>query len=335
MSGQRSIAGSPGPIPAAPARRDSEPCAIQISAGIATAVGSIASLYGTTGQAQTAKRSRRRRSPSRTARRSQAQNEGFTARMQAGLAQTAAQTAASQETLQARSQAANTMRAQQMKALQDYQDTLNAQNTQAETLRATGDTAAQQLLAQTSAPALADAQTQRQQQAAALLAPGAASATTGPQPTSPSGNDAVSRDPAAAGAMARRTAEAATNIRDYGSKIGTLSGYAGPGQAVGTAIAANQYGIMPAQTAERLLTAGSATRLLPSQVGYQSATGLGSARDLLEQSSGQGALDAAGLSYGNATDIANLRQSNESTTARNIELQKQADLEAAKPPRPG
>jgi hypothetical protein len=254
-----------------------------------------------------------------------AQNEAFTTRNQAALQQTAAQSAASQQSLQDRNTAALQMRQNQMDALKNYQDTINAENAQATALRQTGDAAAQDLLTKTNAPTLADAQTQRQQQAAALLAP---RLPQGPGPTDPAGNDAATGDLATGGALARRTAEAATNIRDYGSRIAAVGSYEAPVQQVGLAITGNRTGIMPAQAAEQLLRAGSTTRLLPSQVDYRAATGMGQAQDLLLQSRGQNALDAASLSYGNATDIANLRQSDADTIAANISAQAQANAKA-------
>jgi hypothetical protein len=252
------------------------------------------------------------------------QNQAFGQRLTAGLQQTAAQSAAQQETLNTRSQAAGQMRTSQMSALKNYQDTLAAENTQAESLRQTGDTAARELLASTTQQKLADAQTAQQQQAAALLQP---NVPQGPAASDPSGgNNAVTSDAVAQGASARRMAEAATNIRSYGSKVAALSSYDAPTQAVNEAIAANRVGIMPAQTAEALLRAGNSTRLLPSQVAYQAATGLGNAQDILLQSKGQSALDAAGLSYGNATDIANLQQSDANTIAQNTLAQQTADI---------
>jgi hypothetical protein len=251
-----------------------------------------------------------------------AQNEGFTARLQAGLAQTAGQTAASQRTLEDRSASADLMRQSQMSALKNYQDTINAQNQQSEMLRQTGDVNAQQLLQQTNAEQLNAAQQQRQQQAAELLNP---NLPQGPEASDPSGNNAASRDPVQGGALARRTAEAATNIRNYGSTIGTLSSYDAPVNAINLAVAANKTGIMPAQTAEQLLRAGSATRLLPTQTAYNAATGLGNAQDILLQSRGQNALDAASLSYGNAVDIANLGQADAEQIAKNQSAQRQAN----------
>ena len=52
-------------------------------------------------------------------------------------------------------------------------------------------------------------------------------------------------------AGARRTAEAATNIRDYGSKIATVASYDAPVNTTDLAIQANKTGIMPAEVADR------------------------------------------------------------------------------------
>ena len=293
-----------------------------VSIGLA-AVGAASSLYGTVQQTSIANQQAKNVQAQNIADMT-AQNTAFQARNQAGLQQTAAQFNAQQATMDARNQAFSQMRGQQTSALQQYQDTLKAQNEQADALRQTGDTAAQQLIQDTSGPQLAAAQTAQAAQAAQLLQsnqqPG------GPQPTDPSG--AVSNDAVTQGALARRTAEAATNIRNYGAKVGQLASYDAPAQQTALAIAANKYGIMPAQAAESLLQSGSKIQLLPSQVNYQAATGLGTAQDQLIQAKGQSALDTAGLTYGNAVDIANLNQSNAQTLAANQEKQTEANLNA-------
>jgi hypothetical protein len=297
--------------------------AISVSIG-AAALGAATTLYSSAQQTKAAQESANAISQSNLATQN-AQNEAFGQRLNAQLQQTSAQTAAQQETLNTRATAANQMRTSQMSALKNYQDTLAAENQQAESLRQTGDTQAQQLLDATTQQKLADAQSGSQQQAAALLT--SSSAPQGPEASDPSGgNNAVSSDTVAQGATTRRMAEAATNIRNYGSKIAAVQSYEQPGQAVNQAIAANRVGIMPAQSAENLLRQGSATRLLPSQVAYQAATGTGNAQDILLQSKGQSALDAAGLSYGNATDLANLKQSDANTIAQNKLAQTQADI---------
>lgn len=259
----------------------------------------------------------------------QAQNEGFMQRTAAANAQTSAQTAAMNQTMADRNAAATQMRQAQTAAMTQQSDILSAENTQADALRQAGDTAANTMLTQTTAPNLAAAQTGSQAQAAALLSSPGTSPILGPTATDPSGGTSGDAGTDATNqALARRTAEAATNIRDYGVKVGAVTSYAQPGQTVSDAITANRFGIMPAQTAANLLQAGSAVRLLPSQIAYQNATATGAATDALISSRGQSALDAAGLSYGNATDIANLGQQDTSTLATNTAAQAKADAAA-------
>jgi hypothetical protein len=247
-----------------------------------------------------------------------AQNQAFTQRMAAANAQTAAQSAAMQQTMADRSTAATSMRTAQLNAQQSQQDILAAENKQAEALRGTGDQAAQTLLQQTTGPQLAQGQQNAAAQGALLLGQ---AAPQGPAPTDPQGTG----DTATQDAVKRRLAEAATNVRTYGSKVSALQSYSQPTADIGQAIAANQYGIMPAQAAESLLRSGSATRLLPSQVAYRNAGDLGQAMDQLIASRGQGALDTAGLSYGNAVSTANLAQSDADTIAANRAAQAKAD----------
>lgn len=237
-----------------------------------------------------------------------AQNTAFGQRMTAQQAQTDAQTAAMQQTMGTRDAAATLMRQQQASALSRQSDVVNAQNTQAESLRRTGDQAAQDLLSRTAAPVLDASQTGSQAQNAALLQP---NLPQGPGPTDPAG------DPMVSAASNRRLAEAATNIRDYGSKLSKVASYQQPLADIGQAIAANKVGIMPAQTAEALLRSGNQTRLLPAQVQFRGAGELGQVQDAMIQSRGQGLLDTAALSYGNATNIANLGQADAEMIAKN------------------
>jgi hypothetical protein len=250
-----------------------------------------------------------------------AQSQAFTQRMQAQQQQTDAQTAAMQQTMGNRDAAATLMRQNQAAALTRQSDIVNAQNTQAETLRRTGDQAAQDLLSRTAAPVLDASQTGAQVQNAALLSP---NLPQGPGPTDPAG------DPMVSAASNRRLAEAATNIRDYGSKLGRVASYQQPLADIGQAIAANKVGIMPAQTAEALLRSGNQTRLLPAQVQFRGAGELGQVQDAMIQSRGQGMLDTAALSYGNATNIANLGQADAEMIAKNRAGQAEQDAAYAK-----
>jgi hypothetical protein len=298
--------------------------AAAISAG-AAALGAGAGLYGAV-QSSNAQSKAANAIQQQNYATQQAQEQAFNQRMRAGNAQTAGQTAAMEQTFQDQQAAGRQTGQAQMGALKSYQDVLDTENTQAENLRAAGDQQAQLLLGQTNAAALAKAQQDQQTQAATLLAANMPPAPAGPQPTDPSGGtNAVANDPANRAAGARRTAEAATNIRDYGSKIGALSAYDAPANAINLAVSANKTGIMPAETADYLLRSGSAARLLPSQVAYGAATGEGQTQLGLIGSRGQNALDAAGLSYGNATDIANLGQSDADTLAANKAAQAKQD----------
>ena len=249
----------------------------------------------------------------------QAQNAAFFQRNTAASAQTAAQLETMNQTMADRSAAATQMRQQQMQAQREQQQVLSAENTQAVNLRGTGDTQAQLLLGQTSGANLAAAQAASAAQGATLLGQ---AAPQGPAPTDPR---AVSGDTTTQDATTRRLAEAAANVRSYGAKTAAVQSYNQPIADISQAVSANQYGIMPAQVADQLLRSGSSTRLLPSQVHYQNAGDLGQALDTLIQSRGQGAMNTAALTYGNAVDQANLGQSDATTIAANTAAQAKAD----------
>lgn len=246
-----------------------------------------------------------------------AQNEAFQQRIGAASRQTDAQTAVMQQSIADRNAAAQQMRQAQSGALGQQQDVLAAENAQEAQLRQAGDTNAQQLLAATTAAQQAQQQQQYQTQAATLLGQ---AAPQGPGPTDPSGGDAMTKQ-----AIATRLAQAATNVRNYGAKVAAVGSYQEPLAGITDAITASKSGIMPAQTAEALLKSGNTVRLLPSQVAFQQAGSLGQATDQLLQSRAQSGLDAAGLSYGNATNLANLGQSDTDTIAANRSAQAKAD----------
>jgi hypothetical protein len=257
-----------------------------------------------------------------------AQNQGFTDRMRAAIAQTGSQQSVMDQTMTDRNAAFTQMREGQAAAMKQQQDILAAENAKAEDLRAQGDTAGQQMLASTSGDQLSGSQDASRAQAAALLSSATAPPIVGPSGTDPNAGGSSSGDGATKQAIARRLAEATTNIRTYGGKVGDVTSYAQPGQTVSDAIAANRFGIMPAQAAERLLVAGSPTRLAPATIAYRNATNTGASTDALIQSRGQSGLDAASLSYGNATDISNLTQQDATTIAANKNRQAQEDAAA-------
>lgn len=252
----------------------------------------------------------------------QAQNQAFIQRTGAASRQTDAQSAVMQQTMADRAAATADMRTQQTAAQQRQHDILSAENTQAEALRGTGDAQAQALLDATNQQKLQQGQAGYADRANLLLDQ---SVPAGPTPSDPRGTEG---DTATQGAISRRLAQAATNVRNYGSKVAALGAYNQPIQDINLAITGNQTGIMPAIAAEKLLRAGSATRLLPSQVAYRNAGDLGGAMDELLRSRGQSGLDTAALSYGNETGLANLQQSDITTLAANRAAQAKADAAA-------
>ena len=249
---------------------------------------------------------------------SQAQNQAFNERIAAAGRQTDAQTAVMQQTIADRNANTAQMRSAQSGAQQSQQDIINAENQQAQALRGTGDAQAKLLLGQTDADALAQSQADREAQAALLLDQSTA-------PAGPATSDPTEGGTATKAALSRRLAEAATNVRTYGSKVAALGAYDQPIQDINLAVANNQTGIMPAVTADKLLRAGHGTRLLPSQVAYRNAGDLGSAMDAVLSSRGQSGMDSAALSYGNDTGLASLIQGNATTMAANKSSQAQAD----------
>lgn len=289
--------------------------ATAIAAGVSAAAGVSGAVMSSRAQSNAANALRAQNLAT-----SQAQNQAFGLRNQAAMAQTDAQRQVMQQSIQDRLTAAGQARQAQASALQRQQDVLTAENQQAAALRATGDTNAQALLDQTSGANLQGAQDASRAQAAALLSQ--AMPPSGPQVTDPSG-DAETKS-----AISRRVAEAATNIRDYGSKIAQVQSYQAPLQATSDAITASKIGIMPAQTAEAILRSGTPFNLMPSEVAYTGATNLGAATDAMLQARGQSALDTAGLEYGNRTSIANLTQQDATTLAANAAAQAKANAQA-------
>jgi hypothetical protein len=248
-----------------------------------------------------------------------AQNQAFNQRILAGTAQTQGQLEASRQTLADRNANFTQMREQQTAAQTRQGQILDAENRAQEQLRATGDQQAQTLLQNTSGDQLAQGQAAAAQRANLLLDQ---NAPQGPGPTDPQGTEG---DTATGQAIARRLAQASSNVRTYGAKAADLMSYQQPGQDIAMAILNNKYGIMPAQSAEQLLRSGSNTRLLPAQVQFRNAGDLSQATDQLIATRGQGALDAAGLAYNNAIQGSNLAQSDTDTIAANKANQAKQD----------
>jgi hypothetical protein len=287
----------------------------------ATALAGLGtSIYGSAQSASAAKDA-----AAATARSNQqmreAQNTAFTQRMAATGRQTDAQRASMQQTIADRNAAAALMRQEQGRAIDASKQNLEQENRLAEGYRREGDTAAQTLLTDTDAQAQAKMQAQREAGQNLLLDQNMPVTGPGPGATDPTEGLTTSTKTA----LARRGAEAATNIRDYGAKFARVAAYGAPMFGVGQEITENKFGIMPATAADALLRSGAPTRALPSQIAFRSAAGEGGAMDELIRARGQSQLDTAGLQYGNETSLANLGQSDTYTTAKNTADQAKAD----------
>jgi len=292
---------------------------------VSLTIGGIAastalSLYGSQQSAKAAS-SAARATQDANLRTEQAQNTAFNQRMGAASRQTDAQTAVMRQTMQDRFTADQQMRDAQSRAMDLNKENLARENQTAESLRAQGDTQAQDLLAKTNADRLAASEAQRAQSQNLLLDQNMPTTGPGPSTTDPTGG----MDSQTKGALARRGAEAATNVREYGAKVAKMASYGQPMMDVGQAIAGNKFGIMPAETADQLLRAGAPTRALPGQIAFRSAGTEGASLDELIRSRGQSGMDTAGLEMGNATGLANLRQGNENVLAGNTLGQAKAD----------
>lgn len=246
----------------------------------------------------------------------EAQNTAFSARTAAANRQTDAQRAAMSQTTADRNTAANLMRQGQTRALDTQQANLKLENQTAEGLRSQGDARAQDLLAATTEQTQRDAQAQREGQQNLLLDQSQA-------PEGPTAGDPQS--PVTKTALARRMAEASTNVREYGSKVARVSGYDQPMFGVGQSIMDTKTGIMPAQAADTLLRTGAPVRALPAQLEFRNAASEGGAADTLITQRGQGQLDTAGLDFSNATAAANLGQADVNVQSENTRKQATAD----------
>jgi hypothetical protein len=295
-------------------------------AATSAAVGTGATIYGASQQSAAQSRAAdlvRQQNQADTT----AQNQAFTQRIAATRDQSNAQFANNQRQFQDQTTNAAEMRAAQEAALQRQNDTINQENQSAEGIRRQADQRAQDLLQATSGPVQDQSQKDYQDQQAALLAAAQAPGPTGPAATDPSGSGASTstNDPVMKTALARRMGIAAANVRQYGADIARVGSYGAPLQATGLAIAENQGGIMPAESAARLLSAGSGVRLLPSQIAYRGATDQGTAADAMIRENAAQQNQLAGLGYSNATAGANLFQSDATTAAANKAAQAKAD----------
>jgi hypothetical protein len=289
-----------------------------VSLGIA-AVSAGVSIYGASKSAAAQKDAANATAQQNLATQ-KAQNEGFGQRLAATGAQTDAQIAARKATLGNEQQIADAMRARQTSAFQQQQDVLGAANQQEEGFRNIGYNSADLLMDRTSGANLGQAQTDWQTQAARLLDTADVGALHGDGGVGGTGDDPYTK-----AALARRAAEAAGDIRAYGAKTAKIGSYAAPLQLVQNSIQDSETGIMPASLASKLLQSSTPILMAPSQTNWQQAAQYGQAAGAAAEASGQSQMGIADLQYRNSTDLANLQQSDATTTAANIAEQAKAN----------
>ena len=209
---------------------------------------------------------------------------------------------------------ADAMRGGQTSAIEGQQDLLAGMNAEEGGYRDQGYANADDLMGKTSGENLAGAQSDWNSQAAHLL-----------DANYPVSGDSGTSDGVTNAALSRRAAEAATNIRAYGSKASQVGSYAAPLRTIQNAVTDSQTGIMPSAMASKLLQNSQPVLMSPSQTAWGNAGKYGEAAMGAAAAAGQSAQNIAGLQYQDSTDIANLTQADKATTAANIAEQAKAD----------
>jgi hypothetical protein len=287
-----------------------------VTATLAVAGGAMG-LYGASQQA-----SAQKKAANAIAEQNQAdiaaQTQGYAQRLADTKVQTEAQKAAWNTTMGNVNQIADTMRTTQNSALDAQASVNDAANQQEAGYRAQGQQAAGDLLDTTSAGNMQQAQMDWESNVRDLLTP-----------YMPQGSTAVGTgdDPEVAAAVARRTAQAATNIRQWGADNAKVGSYVAPMTLVQNAITNAKTGIMPAQIASDLLQSSYPVLENPARQSWSDAGTYGAAATAAAQQAGQNALDVAGLRFQNDQGLANLQQANTEQAAANKASQATADAQ--------
>jgi hypothetical protein len=272
----------------------------------------------------------------------QAQIQGFSERLDASNRQNQAQMAIATRQQGDRETARQIMRENQEAALRQGDKTLAQENTTADQLRGRGDAVAQDLLTATSGTAFDKSRSDYQTNAENLLAANLKGSAVDPYMTNPAGGGSggtgdasatvtdtgsSSSDPAVRDATARRMGLAAANIRQYGKDLARVGSYGQPLVATGQALGEAQGGIMPIESAAKLLYGGAAQRLVPSQLRFRQAGEEGAQEIGAIDQRANSLRDVAALGYSNDTTLANLGQSNSSVNAANVARQTTSNAE--------
>ena len=243
-----------------------------------------------------------------------AQNAGFWSRNQDARTRLAAEGTAQTTAQGKQQQAFGETQDAQRDAFGDRARTIDAENTSADAIRQEADQQQQSLIDHTNAQRLTQSQADKEAQINAGVAPVAANIETA-SPLGGGGDSSGTKQ-----AYAARLASAAGNVRDYGKRLATVASYTAPLTTVGTEIANEKAGIMPAAMANQLLQSGQQIRLLPSETAYRAAGTQGAAKQGSIAAALQGDLGVAKTQYEGGVDTANLQQAGAKTLAENAAI---------------
>ena len=253
------------------------------------------------------------------------QAAAFSSRMSAAQQQLQDQTAINEkaDSTFTANQAAE--QANQVQALQDRETALSGVNDQEQAIATQANQVVNQATAQTSAPALQAAQSQQEAQQDAMNAPVAQDAAS-TSPLASTASSSVTKD-----AVDARLAAASKSVDQYGSSLARLSSYSAPITLANSTAQDLGTNLMPAEVADRLVKSGASAILAPSTTAYQNAGQYGQAVNEANQLTTQGALGIAATRDGNAVDLANLTQADDSARIQsnlNLTQQRAATLAA-------
>jgi hypothetical protein len=281
-----------------------DPISLGIAAVTASVVGTGVSAIGGM-QAASAARSAQ-------ARAQQAQNEAFNARMQAQRVALGEQTAINTQSAKKFSDQQAEQQAAQSGALTERGNLVRQLNEQQAATSAQADQTVQQGVDSANRAALQGAQTSQVAQQTALNTPVVAQVAANNPLGAAGTNSAVTKQ-----AIDEANKGAASYVKNYGDTQARLSGYNAPIALAGNAATTIGTNLMPASVADQLVRTSAPAILAPSTTAYQQAGTYGQAQQEALQREQAGLTGLVNTKAQNATDLANLKQSDDMTVIQN------------------
>lgn len=240
------------------------------------------------------------------------QQAQFNARMEAQREQLASQSSINTAAAQRFSENQAVTQNAQSDALNQRGETLKALNQQQAITANQADQAVKQGVDATTATKLAAAQQEQVAQQQAMNTPVVAQAAAS-NPLGASGtNSTVTKQ-----AMDTANQGAAGFVKQYGDSQAQLSGYNAPIALATDTAKTIGTNLMPAGVADQLVRTGAPAILNPSTTAYQQAGTYGQAVQEANRLTAAGATGIANTRVQSSTDIANLRQQDETTALQN------------------